>query len=53
MPASVTVTSVDGAKFTQQVEAGSHTFYGDEPGQVGGADRGPTPYEFLLAALGT
>ena len=53
MPASIRVTSVTGEKFTQQVEAGSHTFYGDEPGNMGGANRGPTPYEFLLAALGT
>ncbi len=53
MPASVTVISIEGEKFTQQVEAGSHTFYGDEPATVGGADRGPTPYEFLLSALGT
>ncbi len=53
MPAHVTVQSVEGAKFTQEVKSGQHVYFGDEPVDVGGADRGPTPYEFLLAALGT
>ncbi|MBC6606517.1 OsmC family protein [Hymenobacter sp. BT188] len=34
------------------VEAGRHTFVLDEPEEVGGKDRGPTPYDMLLAALG-
>ena len=53
MPAEVTVRSIRDAKFTQQVATGSHQFFGDEPESHGGADRGPNPYEFLLAALGT
>jgi len=53
MAADVTVRSVPGERFTQRVEAGSHTFEGDEPRSVGGSDRGPGPYDFLLAALGT
>ena len=39
--------------YTQAVELGRHTLTGDEPEAVGGNDAGPSPYEFLLAALGT
>jgi putative redox protein len=34
------------------VRAGRHTFVLDEPAEAGGQDRGPTPYDLLLAALG-
>ena len=53
MGAKVLVRSVDGAKFTQEVESGKHRLLADEPESVGGNDRGPGPYEWLLAALGT
>jgi uncharacterized OsmC-like protein len=39
--------------FRQEIEAGSHRLQGDEPAAAGGTDAGPSPYEFLLAALGT
>ena len=39
--------------FAQEVLAGSHHFRTDEPAAVGGTDRGPTPYDLLLAALGS
>ena len=39
--------------FTQEIAAGSHHFRSDEPASVGGTDSGPTPYDLLLAALGS
>ncbi len=53
MASDVVVRSVSGERFTQEIRVGSHTLLGDEPASVGGADKGPNPYEFLLAALGT
>jgi len=40
-------------KFLQDVVAGRHRFVADEPTGIGGDDEGPTPYDFLLTALGT
>jgi uncharacterized OsmC-like protein len=48
--AEVTVHSV--GKLRQQIDAGAHTLYADEPVGVGGDDAGLNPYELLLAALG-
>ena len=49
---TVQVRSTDG-KFLQDVVAGEHRFVADEPQRLGGWDAGPTPYDLLLAALGT
>src|SRR5271155_744946 len=40
------------AGFTQEIQAGAHALTADEPVSAGGTDAGPSPYEFLLAALG-
>lgn len=39
--------------FRTEVETRSHGFIADEPVSLGGTDEGPTPYELLLAALGS
>jgi len=39
--------------FAQEVIAGSHRIASDEPVAAGGTDTGPSPYDLLLAALGS
>jgi len=36
-----------------EIQIGKHRLIGDEPHCKGGEDRGPDPYGFLLAALGS
>jgi uncharacterized OsmC-like protein/fermentation-respiration switch protein FrsA (DUF1100 family) len=40
-------------RLLQRVVAGGHELLADEPEGKGGENRGPTPYDLLLAALGT
>ncbi len=35
------------------IRTGSHRLVGDEPRSAGGGDQGPTPYDYLAAALGS
>ncbi|MEM6679879.1 MAG: bifunctional alpha/beta hydrolase/OsmC family protein [Pseudomonadota bacterium] len=46
-------TERDPAGFLQDVRMGPHAIAGDEPVHYGGTDKGPTPYQFLAAALAT
>jgi uncharacterized OsmC-like protein len=39
--------------FAQEIQTGRHRLASDEPTEAGGTDTGPTPYDLLLAALGT
>jgi putative redox protein len=39
--------------FRNDIQAGAHALVADEPSSAGGTDAGPTPYDFLSAALGT
>ena len=52
-PPHTVVVEGAGDAFLQRVSVGRHAFAADEPVMVGGADAGPTPYDLLLAALGT
>ena len=52
MDSKVVVRSVEGERFTQAIETGKHKLSADEPESIGGTDRGPGPYEYLLSALG-
>jgi hypothetical protein len=42
-----------GLGFAQEISARSHRLVADEPIPNGGTDTGPTPYDLLLAALGS
>jgi putative redox protein len=48
---AVTVTEDGSGGYTQQIVAGHHRLVADEPRPIGD-DRGPTPYDLLLAGLG-
>lgn len=42
-----------GTDFLQEIVSGKHHLKADEPQEVGGKDAAPTPYDYLLAALGS
>lgn len=50
---SVVVRNAGEGRFTQDIQIGKHRLIADEPTNVsGGLDRGPSPYDLLLAGLG-
>jgi putative redox protein len=42
-----------GSGFAQDIQIGPHQLRADEPLSMNGSDTGPTPYDLLLAALGS
>lgn len=53
MSEQVIIEETKQGRFTQQVTIGTHKLIADEPKDSGGLDAGPSPYDFLLASLGT
>lgn len=49
---AVVVAETGEGPLTQAVMVGRHTLRADEPEALGGTDTGPSPHQFLLAALG-
>jgi putative redox protein len=47
------VCETGAGRYTQKIIIGAHILTADEPIQNGGNDSGPSPYDFLLAALGS
>jgi putative redox protein len=52
MAATVVVRSGEGQGLTSEIAVGDHRGWADEPVAQGGAGRGPSPFEHLMAALG-
>lgn len=51
-PTVVTVEEAGEGKFTQTLTSGPHQLIADEPEDVGGDNKGPGPYEYVLLGLG-
>ena len=50
---SVVTASIGRDRYTTEIHASGHALLADEPSSVGGADKGPSPYELLMASLGS
>jgi uncharacterized OsmC-like protein len=52
-PVGWIVATSDTAGFRTEIQAGGYDLIADEPENVGGSGAGPTPYEYMLAAIGS
>jgi len=52
-PAEGQVVTQTEDEYRTEIRAGRHALVADEPESVGGDDAGPTPYDYLLAGLGS
>ncbi|MDM5148220.1 bifunctional alpha/beta hydrolase/OsmC family protein [Candidatus Persebacteraceae bacterium Df01] len=50
--AQTVIVTESGAGLAQRIYNGKHELVADEPSSLGGANTGPTPYGYLLGALG-
>ncbi len=50
---NVLVSARRGERFTQDIYTADHAMVADEPEKLNGSNLGPSPYEFLMAALGS
>lgn len=52
MSGVVVVAENGKGRYQQEVSVGQHRLIADEPESIGGADAGPAPFDYLMAALG-
>jgi len=50
---AVLVSETGAGRYAQRIRVGRHTLNADEPRAMGGNDHGPSPYDLLLASLGS
>ena len=53
LPEGVVEVSGGLSGYANEIRTGRHVLIADEPESVGGADSGPNPYSYLLAAVGS
>ena len=50
---SQVITRIGDSGYVTDIMAAGHGLVGDEPVSMGGTDKGPAPFDFLMAGLGT